>query len=80
MMPATVYLIPTVLAEGATNCLPPYILEAVKNCTAFFVENERTARRYLKLLSKEIIIDDYEFDILSVSDTRIEMVKLKVLK
>ncbi len=27
-----------------------------------------------------IIIDDYEFDILSVSDTRIEMVKLKVLK
>ncbi|HWI92830.1 MAG TPA: hemolysin family protein [Flavisolibacter sp.] len=27
-----------------------------------------------------IIIDDYEFDILSVSDTRIEMVKMKVLK
>ncbi|HEV7621929.1 MAG TPA: hemolysin family protein, partial [Flavisolibacter sp.] len=27
-----------------------------------------------------IIIDDYEFDILSVSDTRIEMVKLKQLK
>lgn len=26
-----------------------------------------------------IIIDDYEFDVLSVSDTRIEMVKLKVL-
>lgn len=31
--------------------------------------------------SKErIIIDDYEFDILSVSDTRIEMVKMKKLK
>jgi CBS domain containing-hemolysin-like protein len=27
-----------------------------------------------------IIIDDYEFDILNVSDTRIEMVKLKILK
>jgi CBS domain containing-hemolysin-like protein len=27
-----------------------------------------------------IIIDDYEFDILSVSDTRIEMVKVKVLR
>ncbi len=27
-----------------------------------------------------IIIDDFEFDILSVSDTRIEMVKMKVLK
>lgn len=29
---------------------------------------------------ERIIIDKYEFDILSVSDTRIEMVKLKVLK
>ena len=29
---------------------------------------------------ERIIIDHYEFDILSVSDTRIEMVKLKVLK
>lgn len=29
---------------------------------------------------ERIIIDDYEFDILNVSDTRIEMVKLKVLK
>jgi putative hemolysin len=28
----------------------------------------------------QIIIDDYQFDILSVSDTRIETVKLKVLK
>lgn len=27
-----------------------------------------------------IIIDDYEFDILNVTDTRIEMVKLKILK
>jgi 16S rRNA (cytidine1402-2'-O)-methyltransferase len=60
-MPATVYLIPTVLAEGQTNCLPSYILETVKNCSALFVENERTARRYLKLLSKEIVIDDYEW-------------------
>lgn len=29
---------------------------------------------------ERIIIDDYEFDILSVSDTRIEMVKVKILK
>ena len=29
---------------------------------------------------ERIIIDNYEFDILQVSDTRIEMVKLKVLK
>jgi putative hemolysin len=29
---------------------------------------------------ERIIIEDYEFDVLSVTDTRIEMVKLKVLK
>lgn len=60
-MPATVYLIPTVLAEGETTCLPSYLINAIKKCTVFFVENERTARRYLKLLWKEMVIDDYEW-------------------
>lgn len=60
-MSSTVYLIPTVLSEGQTDCLPPYILDAVKKCSVFFVENERTARRYLKLLWKEMVIDDYEW-------------------
>ena len=60
-MPATIYLIPTVLSEGRTETLPAYILAAVKKCSAFFVENERTARRYLKLLWKEMKIDDCEW-------------------
>jgi len=60
-MPAAVYLIPTVLADGATDVLPAYITDAVKHCSIFFVENERTARRYLKLLWKEMVIDDYEW-------------------
>lgn len=60
-MPATVYLIPTVLSEGVTECLPAYLLDAVKKCAVLFVENERTARRYLKLLSKELVIDNFEW-------------------
>lgn len=60
-MKATVYLIPTVLAEGALDCLPNYLLPAVQQCTHFFVENERTARRFLKALWKEMIIDQYEW-------------------
>jgi 16S rRNA (cytidine1402-2'-O)-methyltransferase len=60
-MAATVYLIPTVLAEGVTAPLPPYILEAVKQCNVFFVEDERTARRFLKTLWKEMVIDNYEW-------------------
>jgi 16S rRNA (cytidine1402-2'-O)-methyltransferase len=78
-MPATVYLIPTVLAEGKTDCLPLYILDAVKICSVFFVENERTARRYLKLLSKEIVIDDFEwYNIKQVNDEVILSFKQKV--
>jgi len=62
-----VYLIPSLLDENGTGAMPLYILDAVKNCQVFFVENERTARRYLKLLWKtclpgeEIVIDDYEW-------------------
>lgn len=68
-MPAVVYLIPTVLYEGETGCLPSYTLDAVKKCSVLFVENERTARRFLKLLSKEIVIDDYAwFSIKEVND------------
>jgi 16S rRNA (cytidine1402-2'-O)-methyltransferase len=58
---ALVYLIPTVLSEGAVESLPFYITDAVKNCCVFFVENERTARRFLKLLSKDIVIDNFEW-------------------
>lgn len=61
MSAAVVYLIPTVLHEGQTNVLPAYLLDAVKQCSVFFVENERTARRYLKLLWKEMVIDTYEW-------------------
>ena len=61
-MAATVYLIPTVLYEGQTEPLPAYLLPIIKQCTVFFVENERTARRYLKTLWKEMVIDDYEWN------------------
>ncbi|MGN6400418.1 MAG: SAM-dependent methyltransferase [Flavisolibacter sp.] len=78
-MPATVYLIPTVLAEGETACLPSYILDAIKKCPVFFVENERTARRYLKLLWKEMVIDDYEwYNMKEVTDAVTSLFKQKI--
>ncbi len=66
-MSATVFLIPTVLIEGQIDCLPAYLLKAIQQCQVFFVENERTARRFLKLLWKErlpgqeMVIDDFEW-------------------
>ena len=60
-MAATVYLIPSPLHEEGLQALPSYIMDAVKKCEVFFVEQERTARRYLKKLDKEIVIDHYEW-------------------
>lgn len=60
-MPATVYLIPSVLDDAATHTIPAYIVDAVKNCQVIFAENERTARRFFKSICKEIIIDNYEW-------------------
>jgi 16S rRNA (cytidine1402-2'-O)-methyltransferase len=78
-MGATVYLIPTVLQEGESGCLPAYILDTVKSCKVFFVENERTARRYLKSLWKEIVIDDYEwYNIKEVTNNTISVFKQKI--
>jgi 16S rRNA (cytidine1402-2'-O)-methyltransferase len=60
-MPSTVYLVPCVLDEAATETIPGYIIDAVKNSAVIFAENERTARRFLKSICKEIVIDDYEW-------------------
>ena len=61
MSASKVFLIPAVLDEYATHTIPSYILDAVKQCKVFFVENERSARRYLKSIWKEIVIDDYKW-------------------
>ncbi len=49
------------MAENAVETIPAYVVDAVKNCKVIFAENERTARRFLKSMCKEIIIDDYEW-------------------
>lgn len=57
----TVYLIPTFLHEEALETIPNYVLDAIKNCQVFFVENDKTTRRYFKRLWKEMIIDNYQW-------------------
>ncbi|WP_210420838.1 SAM-dependent methyltransferase [Chitinophaga sp. XS-30] len=55
--PGKVYLIPTVLSADALFSLPAYITDTVRRLRIFYVENERTARRFLKALDKNIDID-----------------------
>lgn len=48
----------------------------VETLSGYIVEHHET----IPVAKDRIIIDDYEFDILSVSETRIETVKMKVLR
>lgn len=69
---ATVYLIPAPLDEESLQSIPAYVLDAVKQCTVFFVENERTARRFLKKLDKSIVIDDHEWFTIHKAEGRVK--------
>jgi len=56
-----VYLVPSVLDELAIHTIPTYLIDAVKDCQVIFAENERTTRRFLKSICKDIVIDDFEW-------------------
>lgn len=79
-MENNVYLIPSFIDELSIHTLPAYITDAVKDCQVFFVENERTARRFLKQLWKyylpgqEIIIDQYEWFTIHKAENEVQSV------
>ena len=68
----SVYLIPAFLDEDNLQTIPAYVLDAVKECQAFFVENERSARRYLKQLWKEMVIDNYEWEVIHKAEENVK--------
>ncbi|MCC9168682.1 SAM-dependent methyltransferase [Pontibacter harenae] len=58
----TLYLIPTVLAEGtADQVISPQVKDTIRNLTYFIVENLRTARRYVKSICPELVIEQLTF-------------------
>ncbi len=79
MNPGKVYLIPTVLYEASLETIPAYILDAVKECQVFFVENEKTARRFLKKLWKEMVIDQYQWFAIHKAEQEVKQQFLQTL-
>jgi 16S rRNA (cytidine1402-2'-O)-methyltransferase len=74
-----IYLIPAFLSEDAIETIPNYIIDAVKDCKVIFAENERTARRFLKSICKQIIIDNYEWHTIHKSEAeQISIFKQKI--
>ncbi|MFA4851631.1 MAG: SAM-dependent methyltransferase [Bacteroidales bacterium] len=50
----TLFLIPSAIAENTTeSVLPSYVIKLISDLDEFIVENERTARRYLKNIGYE---------------------------
>ena len=80
MSAGKVYLIPTILHEGALETIPTYILDAVKDCQIFFTENEKTARRFLKKLWKEMVIDDYQWFTIHKAEQEVKQQFIQILK
>lgn len=54
-----VFLLPMLLHEEGWNSIPADIVGWIKQCDAFFVENEKTTRRYFKKLWREMVIEEY---------------------
>jgi len=78
-MTGSVFLIPTVLHEDAAETVPVYVLDSVKQCQAFFVENERTTRRYLKSIWREMVIDDYEWFTIHKAEAQVQQQFISLL-
>lgn len=79
-MTGNVFLIPTFLYENTVETIPLYVIDAAKKCQVFFVENERTARRYLKLLWPQMVIDDYEWFAIHKAEAEVLQSFVKLLK
>src|SRR5678815_4522178 len=73
-----IYLIPSTLVDEAMHTIPPYIIDVVKTCQVFFVENERTARRYLKKIWREMVIDNYEWHLITSDSSLVNTFKQKI--
>lgn len=80
MSSGKVYLIPTVLYEDALEALPAYLLDAVRDCSVFFVENEKTARRFLKKIWREMVIDDYQWFVIHKAEDAVKTQFLQAIK
>lgn len=75
-----VYLIPAPLDDDQLEPIPSYVLSAILTCKVLFVENERTARRYLKKLDKAIVIDSFEWHTIHNAEAQVKQLFIAAVK
>jgi 16S rRNA (cytidine1402-2'-O)-methyltransferase len=81
-MKGKLYLFPSTLGESDLHyILPQYNITHIADVKHFIVEDLRTARRFLKKCSNEIVIDDLQFYLLNKHTSKEEIFNyLKPLK
>lgn len=66
----TLFLIPTYLSSSNdASFIAPAVVDVVRHCTHYFVENVRTARRFISSLKTGIVIEDLHFSALDKKST-----------
>ncbi|RSK30161.1 SAM-dependent methyltransferase [Hymenobacter metallilatus] len=73
-MPGTLYLIPTILADDtAAQVLPPQVASRVSGLQVFLVENARTARRFIKSIAPEQVIEELRISVIDKDSTEAQI-------
>jgi 16S rRNA (cytidine1402-2'-O)-methyltransferase len=70
----TLYLIPTILADDtAAQVLPPQVGSHVAALTYFLVENARTARRFIKSVAPQHVIETLRISVIDKDSTEAQI-------
>lgn len=56
-----IYMVPLPVAEDANHTLSPDVLRHTAKLRHYFVENARTARRFLRSLHQSLVLEDIQF-------------------
>jgi len=77
MSTGRLFLIPSPLAETPfQRVFPAYNAEIISDVKHFLVEDIRTARRFIKSVNRELLIDEMQFEILDKSTSQDVLPKL----
>ncbi len=72
----TLYLIPTVLAEDtAAAVIPAQVAHCIASLEYFIVENARTARRYIKTMAPDKVIESLQIVVIDKNSSKTEVKK-----
>ncbi len=74
--PGTIYLIPTVLADDtAAAVIPAQVAQCIAGLSYFIVENARTARRYIKTMAPDKVIESLQIVVIDKNSSVAEVKK-----